>query len=438
MSEQLKLIKMDALWRRLFLLVPLALALLSVWFVTRWCFGNTLAGYPQDEETAQTAVRLAPDDPQTHFTLAVFKRKSFAPEELDEAVRGYERATSLSPNDYRLWLELGRVRGQTGDSEGGERALRRAAELAPNYAMPRWYLGNLLLRAGKQDEAFKELQHAAALDAGLLPQVFALAWSVFGGDVARVSETVGSSAQARAQLAEYLVKQKRIDEALQTWSSLSAGDKRAQGASGKNLMRALLEAKRFRAAQGVYREVSPETGEGLNTGQITNGGFESEIAAAGKNPFDWDVKNVPEVPLGLDTRNLHGGARSLRLTFTGRTSLTFSNISQLVVVEPATRYRLEYYVRTSDLKSVSTLVVEVLDGAQGAALVSSAQVPNGTQDWQQVTLDFTTPAQAEAITVRLNRPPCGEDICPIFGKIWYDDFSLQRSAAAGSGTRAEN
>jgi hypothetical protein len=37
--------------------------------------------------------------------------------------------------------------------------------------------------------------------------------------------------------------------------------------------------------------------------------------------------------------------------------------------------------------------------------------------------------------VRLRRVPCPEEACPIFGKIWYDDFNLQR-AGTNAGTPA--
>ena len=153
---------------------------------------------------ARSATRLAPDDPQAHFTLGVFNKNSFLPEELDEALVRYKRATSLSPNDYRLWLELGRAYSQAGDLEGAERALRRAVELAPAYALPRWYLGNVLLRVGGRDKnAFAELQQAGEADPALRAQVTGLALHVYGNDTTAVVSAIGNSPAARAELIEY-------------------------------------------------------------------------------------------------------------------------------------------------------------------------------------------------------------------------------------------
>ena len=53
---------------------------------------------------------------------------------LADAVHEYEIAATLSPNDYRYWMELGRGIEAAGDNAGGERALGRAVELAPAYS----------------------------------------------------------------------------------------------------------------------------------------------------------------------------------------------------------------------------------------------------------------------------------------------------------------
>ena len=56
-----------------------------------------------------------------------------------------------------------------------------------------------------------------------------------------------------------------------------------------------------------------------------------------------------------------------------------------------------------------------------------APAPGGTNDWQQVSFEFTTGPQTEAVLVRLARAGCPDGVCPIFGKIWYDDFNLERT-----------
>ena len=104
--------------------------------------------------------------------------------------------------------------------------------------------------------------------------------------------------------------------------------------------------------------------------------------------------------------------------------------SRLVAVEPGARYRLEFFVRTEALKSVATLVLDVVSAKQGgAAMATSAPAPAGTNDWQQVAVEFTAPQDADGVVLLIRRQPCKDEACPIFGKIWYDDFTLQRVGA---------
>jgi hypothetical protein len=123
-ADQLKLIDVRAPMMRLLLLVPVALALFGSWYAGRWYIGDVIAEYsPNLEtgalETAQMTTNLAPDDPLTHWTVAALEKQALPPDRLQETLSEYEKAVSLSPNDYRLWVDLGRTREQAGDVAGG-------------------------------------------------------------------------------------------------------------------------------------------------------------------------------------------------------------------------------------------------------------------------------------------------------------------------------
>jgi tetratricopeptide (TPR) repeat protein len=440
--DQLKLMDVRAPLRRVLLVVPVLAALLFSWFATRWYVGNFVAEFaPQirDEQmseaelasvrlqAAQAAVRLAPNDPWTHWVIAGLKKMSLAPDDLSEALKQYEEAVRLSPNDYRFWMDLGRTREQAGDAAGGEKALRRAVELAPSYAYPRWYLGNLLLRAGRGDEAFDELRRAAAADPALRPQIFNAAGAVYGEDVDAIKAAVGGSSAARAELVVYLAGRGRFDDALRVWSGLSAAEKKEQSAAGESVMSTLLQAKHYHAALDLFRDFSADAAS-IKAGEILNPGYEADVDATGTNVFGWKVTSVPQAQIAFDEARKHGGSRSLRVAFKSPSTLAFKNISQLVVVEPGVQYRLEFYVRTEELKSAGTPTVEIVDGSDnGTVLAATQPLPGGTHDWQAVLIDFKTLPGSEAVIVRVNRASCGADtVCPIFGIVWYDDFNLQR------------
>ncbi len=439
------------LWR-VMLIVPVVLALVGAWYATRWYVGNFVAEYAPriaDEnvteeslaaaqlQAAETAMRLAPDDPWTHWVVAGLKKNSMDPRDMEEALRQFEEAVRLSPNDYRFWVSLGRAREQAGDPAGGEKALRRAVELAPAYADPRWHLGNLLLRAGRGDEAFTELTRAAEADPKLRPQIFNAAWVVYGEDVDAINRAAGGSAAARAELAVYVAGRGRFDDALRLWASLTPAEKKEQRASGESVINALLSAKRHRSALEVARDLGGSDALKIKVGEISNPGFEEGIETTGT--FEWKVRSVPQAPVGFDPEVKHGGMRSLRVAFKSPSSLAFANISQTVVVEPGQAYRLEFYVRTNDLKSGGTPLVEVLDGADGKTVLAATRaLGNGTRDWEPQAVDFRVPPTSEAVLVRVRRETCGDDaVCPIFGLVWYDDFNLQRTGGTAGGSAAD-
>jgi hypothetical protein len=435
MKDQITTVELRAVWARVLLLVPLVLLIFCVWYGMRWCIGNTMAEWLPDIGAAQAAARLAPDDPQSHFTIGRLRERSFLPEELPEAAREYEEAARLSPNDYRLFMELGRVRGLLGDVRGSEQALRRAVELAPPYPEPRWYLGNLLLRQGRTEEALGELRRAGeASPEKFRPQVIELAWRFHDGDVPSVLAAVGNSTGARGQLMDYLINRKEFDSARQLWEGFNAEERKTLRATGEKLMLRFLEAKRFHDMQAMHLELSAIGGKPTNAARerFLNGGFEEDVGPPGTNPFEWQVVPLAGVEMGLDVRVRQEGARSLRLTFNSSNTLSFRNISQLLTIEPQARYRLEYYVRTEELKGAATLAVEVVDAAQPErVIVASSPLKVGTNDWQAVALDFTTGAQAQALTLRVVSLPCPAATCPIFGKVWYDNFNLQRLGGDG-------
>lgn len=442
MPDQIITIDFGPAWRRALLVVPVVAVAACVWFAARWCLGNEMAVWVPAVEgvsrasLAAAAARLAPDDPQTHFTLARLGDRSLLPEELPAAVARYERAAALSPNDYRLWVELGRARAAAGDAAGAERALRRAVDLAPNYTGPRWHLGNLLLREGRNEEAFAELRRAGDADpANYRSQVFNMAWGAFGGDAARLRELAGDSAPARAALADYLVGRGRLDDALALWREFGGAKlTEEQIAAGAKLRQKLADAKRFHDALAVERAlVAASSGAGANAPpeieRVTNGGFEEAVGPAGGDLFGWQIAPVAGAQLHLDTGSPRGGARSLRALFESPGTLDFKNVSQLIAVRPSTRYRLEYFVRTDGLKSANTLRTIVIDAADPSrALASSEPLPTAATDgWRRVAIEFTTGPRTEAVQLAVVRAPCAEAVCPIFGKVWYDDFNLQRA-----------
>jgi len=191
-------------------------------------------------DAANAAVSLSPRDPEAHYIRASILEAS---DDLSEATAEYTQAVLLRPDDYVLWLSLAHARELNGDLSGAIAAANQAVPLAPYYAQPHWQLGNLLVRAGRPDEGFRELRLAGASDPTLLPVIIDLAWQLSHGNAAYVMQAIQpSTLESRTALAEYFKKHGKVSEAIALI--------RSAGSAAEDYRRRyideLISAKRFR------------------------------------------------------------------------------------------------------------------------------------------------------------------------------------------------
>ena len=324
-------------------------------------------------------------------------------------------------------MEVGRARSALGDPEGGVAVLRRSAELAPSSAAPRWHLGNALLRLGRADEAFAELRRASDADPKTYQaQVFNMAWQVYGPNVGRVVEAVGKTPAARAQLVTVLAGRGLLNDASAVWEGLGEEARRGQPEVGQVLARAFYAKGQYVRAVRVLAESG---GQDLGVGHVSTGSFAADTGRPNTQLFRWAGPPRGGAQAAIDARAASAGRRSLRIAFNASSQIEFAHVSQVVPVEPGAHYRLSFSVKTEEFRSAASLVVLVADaGPPEAPLVTSAIAPTGTHDWQRVSFDVAAGPKTEGLVIRITRVQCAEGVCPIYGKIWYDDFHLERTA----------
>ena len=418
-----KSLQLNSFAQRAGLIVWGLCCLIFLLFAAKWYFGNSIAARAGYKEVAEFALNLAPNDPQTHYTLAVFDEKVFSPENLEKSLAEYEQSAALAPNDYRVWLGLGKARERSGDAAGAELALRKSLELAPNYALVQWTLGNILLRQGKTQEAFIELRRATESDIKYAAPTVSTAGQIFDGDLAQIRQNIGTSSQINFALAAYLASQKRFDEAIDIWNSLPSEEKKTVfKESGEKILAEMLAAGKYRNALQIQNQLSETDGETPAIEKIFNGGFESEVAAMKSDVFAWQITDGINPQIGFDNAQKHGGTRSLVIIFNSSDGKEFRQISQFAAVEANKKYALEFFYKTA-LKTSSTLKWEIINASTGELLTATNALAADT-DWTKLQTEFTTPENTEAVMLRLARDTCQSSICPITGKVWFDDFTL--------------
>lgn len=426
--------------RVIFLLALIAGLAPLGWLVVRTAIGDSVMTFVERKpdlsleaqiEGADLALKYSPRDPLVRWRRGGVYLKA-ANEELDEsrvvvAIEEFRAAARMSPDDYRVWLALGRALDRGGDSAEARKAFERAVALAPNHFDPRWAFGNHLLRAGDRDGSFAQMRVALANRPSALPLVFDYAWDVYRGDGKALAAALDPPLQVKSLLATLLIHRGRVDDAMAVWREM--GSRNANDA--RKVAEALFNTGNFNKAHEVWTSVEIPNRPAPDAGSLlSNGGFESEPSLNRKTLFlSWQINPPAGAKALRDLKEPRAGQYSLRAGFDVRGNVAFTIAAQTVLAKPSTSYVLTFSIRREKLMSLSTPLVEVYDSAYDLVggnrfRVATNPLPNGDSGWDDYKLEFTTNAQTEAVTVRIQRPPCPEHPCPIEGRVWFDEFKL--------------
>ena len=390
--------------------------------------------------------------------------------DLGLASREIDRATRLSPNDYRLRVVLASIKESQQDLMGAEKALRDAAALAPSNIEVRWRLANLLLRAGRITDSVVEFRAAVTGDESLMPMTLDLLWRVTGGDLPSLKAATPASPASNMALASFLLKQGEAVEAARVFEGIDRGV-RVAAASSSDFINRLMSIGELRQARLLWIS-TVGSGSGSGSGSVEggagaplvwNGGFESD-PIPGLAQFDWNLTDSNYAAIGFDDRTSHEGRRSLRVDFKGKdTTRLDGEIKQRLVVQAGRHYRIEYYVKSRNLVTTEGPRVALgWDGDPGWRPAGNS-ISAGTEDWRKMELEFIAPGKGEvtassarlakgrdknaagrpgrvggeraraewqgageatAVTVKLIRIPKYSYDEPMRGTLWLDDFRI--------------
>ncbi len=396
----------------------LVVLLLLTWNVGRSGLASLLTTYAAQSgqiAPATMAVHLSASNPDAHYVRATI----LEPTDLSGAIAEYQQAALARPDDYVLWLSLARASELNGDTAGAVAAARQAVPLAPAYAEPHYQLGNILLRAGQRDEAFKELRLAGISNPTLMPGIIDLAWRVSGGDVQFVTRAIepGTPTTYKA-LGQYFRQRQEVGPAIAMYEAAGSDSEQDR----RSYLAELIAAKRFKDAASLWKVGRQE---GAAPGVMTDPGFEQESNL--KDPgFGWRLSEKDTgFHLSLDTNNPRQGRSSLKIEFKGDSDPSSPVISQLVLVDPVAHYQLRFSVRSEGLVSGGLPLVVVMDAGDSKVLGQSDKFPP-TDSWHEYIIDFESGQSTSAVQIALQRQVCSKSPCPIFGRLWLDNFSLRK------------
>ena len=404
------------LMRAAFTILGVLLCLFLIQASARFGFSRLLTRYAlisNSVSVADEAILVSPSDPEAHRARATILNRLQMP---GEAVKSLETATTLRYRDDYLWIELGNTKEELGNTAGALAAMDQAVRWAPHYAHTHWQRGNLLLRMGQPVDGFAELKKAAAANQTYFPNLIDLAWSISRGDVKATEDLIGiTNDNERLALIRFLAGRGEGNEVLHQLGLLS---RPLFPEDTKEIVRLLFAAKAFREASELWDGSGPP---------ILNASFEDPFVL-NDTGFGWIVSpHQTKNRLAVDLSEELEGRKSLQISLGGDWTPSVSLLSQTIIVEPETTYRLSFSVKTKDLITGGPPVIIVSDATNGQLLGKSENFPTATTSWTQLNFDFTTLPTSQAAVIRLQRNKCDSSPCPIFGTLWLDQFHIEQT-----------
>jgi hypothetical protein len=315
------------------------------------------------------------------------------------------------------------LRDELDDTSGALLAFNESVRLAPYYAQPRWQRGNFLLRQGRLGEGFADLRQAAASNPDYIPTLIDLSWGISKGDQKIAEEYAHiTTSQMRLAFAEFLAAHGKGREAAEQFALAGAVSDQTRD----QLVRQLISAGAFKEAFQIWVKNKSFASGDQGATAIYDGGFEGPLSFD-ELDFGWRMfQDSQGVKLSGDSILRQSGSKSLLIEFLGDSNPDTPLLSQMILVKPSTRYRLNFAARTQEIVSGGLPLAVVTDSTGSRKrLAESPPLAQKSTDWQVVSFDFQTESRTEAITLSIQRKNCTTSPCPIFGSIWLDSFSIE-------------
>ncbi|HMH44922.1 MAG TPA: tetratricopeptide repeat protein [Pyrinomonadaceae bacterium] len=376
-------------------------------------------------EPADQAIKVTPADPEAHYTRGLSLVNL---ERLDEAVDELREATRLRPHHYYEWLDLGVTLDRLGDHSRADAALRTSISLAPAFAQPHWQLGNMLYRAERYPEAFQELRKGATSNPNLTGELIRLAWVPAKGDVPTFLAMVQpNNKRSHFEAALFLATQSKGDDSVGQARAAGEPTNEEEHSFLRETVRQLLSVQQFPAALEIWKLSHPGLAKNVGVGkeQIVNGDFLDPIVRDDPG-FGWQLESIPSGSVMTDTYGPVSGSRSLRIEYAGDNTPLAPLVSQVVLVQPKTRYSLAFMAKGENLISGGPPVIAALamNTSPPRILGESAPLSVGTTEWTAYSCEFTTDDGMTAVFFTIQRHQCSQMPCPIFGRLWLSRFVL--------------
>ena len=380
---------------------------------------DTLVGY-------ERAVRLEPNNARNWYLLGHYWQYNIENPDPLRAIGYYQHALALNPHSADAWLDLASAYDGEAQTVEARKAFLSAQKAYPSSADVAWRYGNFLLRQDSPALAFQEIHFAIVEDPRRAAEGFSRCSRVEPDAQKILDKVIPPSKDAYVAILRDLAASRQIDPALDVWKRLVALHPQLSPGEVRGFTNLLLQDGRLSDIRRVWQQavaMMPNPPPPDPPGSIIwDGGFESGLVGDG---LAWQFPRERNgVLVNLDRSQKHGGNQSLRLLFSGKENVNYTDACHFAIVEPGVSYRLSGWVQTTGLETNEGIRLRLSFG--GKTGITAVETPDvrGSEPWTKLSLLWTAPRDPGLVNVCIVRHAGSNFEENVQGSAWVDDVSL--------------
>lgn len=421
---------------RSLLRVPVSVVLCVVLAVTcalatKSLFNQGLAayifGYSDRPNRSEVAVCLDPTVDDYFKAIGDERFRQVLPPDPRAAAVHYRAALLQSPYDAIHWLDWAMVSDALGDRELALESLLTARRLDPNNALVHKEYGDLLLEQSRLEDAIASHSKAIRLQPQLARPLYSLYWSLGQSPMQVARQLIG---QEPALLRGYLIDCLSWIDAEQMvplWNELRDWDDEiCDAVTYRHYFDYLIKHRAYDASRETWGDIVErfyEMGREEASKPFWNGKLDIPISRF-NGGLEWRI--IESSHIGVSVSFSKAGRMrdepSIWIHFNGKENVAFSHVHHDFFVQPSKHYRLSCKVDTLNITTDNGPQISVvLRGSKPVSLESEPVTGTGTR---VLSLDFTTPDDANWAGLSIVRKPSKKMNNMIAGDAWFSDFAL--------------
>jgi len=414
--------------------VVLAAAILLALFLWFFSIRGAWAAHSAAQLTAaglQRATRLEPGNAENWYLLGRYWQFNLEDPDNDKAIKAYRNALSFDPRSAETYVDLATAYEGLDDIADARDNFVKAKKAYPLSAEVSWRIGNFYLRQGELELAFAQIRESVAADPSRGAEAFSRCLRVEPNIKTVLALALPENPAVYLDIIHDLSDEGRTTEALIVWDRLAAMQPSFSLDQIYPLIGALRNKQEIVDAARVWKQ-SVEFAGMAQLGDppasvLWNGGFESAFHNSG---YAWFYDgNMRGVQIQQDASEKRSGMQSLRLTFDGKSDITFADVCHAVPVLPLTAYQLSAWIQTRDLTTDQGVRLRIQGSGPDSTPALTSEI-HGTQSWTELEIPWTAGAEAREAQVCIARLPSDQPDNRIRGTAWIDDVSLIPQSAS--------